>query len=82
MRVVKQLESDQEVWVDEYSGVRYAPIQDAPSVDPLIQAAQQAIEAADSIRYITDTLHDRSSEAQLLIDYVIEQILDRIREPD
>jgi hypothetical protein len=78
MRVVKQLESDQEVWVDEYSGVRYAPIQDEPSVDPVALLSRQAIEIADSIRYIIDTLHDDKEAANSLIEYVLQPVFDEV----
>jgi hypothetical protein len=70
MKVVRQMRDGKEVWVDEFSGVIYAPITEI-YVDPIVLPAQQAKEIADSVRYIIDTLHDDAEAAQILIEYAL-----------
>jgi hypothetical protein len=75
MKVVRQMRDGKEVWVDEVSGVVYAPITEV-YVDPVVLPAQQAIEIADSIRYIIDTLHDDIEATNILIEYVLNPMLE------
>jgi hypothetical protein len=73
MKVIRQMLNGNEVWVDEFSGVAYAPVTDIP-VDPVVMTSQQAIEIADSIRYIIDTLHDDLEATNILVEYAMKPI--------
>jgi hypothetical protein len=74
MKVVRQMRDGKEVWVDEFSGVVYAPITEV-YVDPVVLPAQQAKEIADSVRYILDTLDDDADATQILVKYALRPVL-------
>lgn len=67
------------IYLHGLAGYRYQAIPPTPSA-PAIPCHVLAVQKADAIRHITDSLADNPSMAQLLIDLSIEDILIQIEE--